>query len=88
MHGRHIRGADIRLLREEADVSRERMAPALRCSPGYLKNIEAASDQPGGALAFRIARYLSSALGRPVTIDDFSHPVGATHCCSVEEPAA
>lgn len=46
-----------------------------RCSTRYLRNIETAGDQPSIELAYRLARALSEALGRPVTLDDFSTEV-------------
>lgn len=48
------------------------------CSKGHLRNIETAREpyrnrhQPSIELVYRLANALSEALGRPVSLDEFS----------------
>lgn len=77
MQGRHIKGRDLRDLREQAGLKPSQFSALVTCSSGYLRNIENWGDQPSAAMAHRFARELSKHLDRIITIDDFSDEVAA-----------
>lgn len=61
------------------------MARAIGCSSGHLKNVETAADrgfaarnQLSAVLVHRSARIFTIHLGRPVSIDEFTHASGVT----------
>jgi transcriptional regulator with XRE-family HTH domain len=73
-------GGKLRLLREEADLTRAKMATLIGCSDGHLRNVESnrnniARHQLNGAKVFRISRILTRRLHREVNIDEFTTEV-------------
>lgn len=72
MQGRRVHGNRLRNLRERAGLRTVKLAADAGCSHGHLRNIEGGSDQPGGVLAYTLARILAQHLGQEITIDDFS----------------
>jgi transcriptional regulator with XRE-family HTH domain len=70
-------GGKLRLLREEADLDRAKMATLIGCSEGHLRNVESnrndiARHQLDGRKVFRISRILTRRLEREVSIDEFT----------------
>lgn len=78
MDGRFIIGGQVRALREQAGLHRREVAAALGCSEGHWKNIEIETvpgrNQPSAVLTHRFLRLVSTALDRPVSIDEISRP--------------
>lgn len=72
MKGRHVSGEQLRNLREQAGLRTAELAASVGCSQGHLKNIEGSNDQPSAVLVHRIARELSHALSREVSLDEFT----------------
>lgn len=61
----------LRRLRESTGVSMSSLADAASCSYRHLQMIETTGRQPSPELAHRIARALSQAVGRDVSVDEF-----------------
>jgi transcriptional regulator with XRE-family HTH domain len=81
MKERVVNGRQLRLLRERAGMHRRDLAEAIGCSTGHLKNVEIEAGGPGvnqlsSVLAWRTVNALSTALGRPVGIEEFTTATG------------
>lgn len=51
------------------------LAERIDKSPGFVRNIQAGSDQPSDVTASRIAQVLTAALGRQIKVEDFTEPL-------------
>lgn len=72
MKRRTVNGAQLRALREQADVRMADVAAAAGCSCRHLQMIETTPRQPSGELLLHILEELSRHLGRTVSLDEVS----------------
>lgn len=75
MDGRHVTGSRLRLLRLQAGLKTSELAQLVKIGEGHLRNIEGErkGSQPSAVVAYRLAKELTKALEREITLDDFSY---------------